>query len=289
MIRKHSQKRATFRSGLGRPRRPPSARLSPYLLRVVLVILAAGCGTNAATRQDAAGAPADGAHPPVYDGGEATSDVGEEGPGDVGDGSSRESGVGADCQAILSQTGLDIGFVMCGDGTRRRRAAVQCPFPPTTPGATCLSDTCTSDSQCSGSSPSYPQGYCLAAHNIAVYCGCFSGCRQDSDCGAGSICECGVFLGRCVPANCRTNADCGNGFACIGTREGVSGNTCNQTSDPFSSNIARYVCETAADGCRSDQDCKNTGFTTDADLLENGVCLFNGTALACGLLCAAPP
>jgi Cys-rich repeat protein len=156
----------------------------------------------------------------------------------------------------------------------------------------CNPVNCTSDADCpAGTSAAFPNGYCAEAHHLSGLCGCFTACREDADCGPGAICECGNYLGQCVPARCATNADCGAGFACIATAQGVTGGACNQTSNAQSPPITLFVCQTAGDGCRSKADCTDASAADAAATreIESPACLFDGSRRACGLFCAYPP
>jgi hypothetical protein len=202
-------------------------------------------------------------------------------PVDSGVGSTADSG----CKPFLSQSGEDTGLDACANGNLQRRASIQCPWPTMSPVPVCTMSTCGSDAVCGGDgSAASPKGYCAEAHNLAGYCGCFSGCREDADCGPGLICECEVVpFGRCVPASCATNADCGAGFACVATVEGAAGGSCSATAFPPPT---LFVCQTAADTCRGPTDC---GDATAAGGLSVGpTCLYDGTQRACGVICAPP-
>lgn len=189
-----------------------------------------------------------------------------------GESTGETGGMSEGCEPILNQAMLDTGFESCDDGTKRRRAVLECPTEQTSPMSPCMDSNCTSDADC----VDQPGGYCANAHNLTGYCGCFYGCRNDSECDAGSICECGVVVGQCVPAACTTNQDCGSGFGCVATYEGAAGDPC--TDNPASS----YVCQTAADECSSDMDCPGTG-------PNPGACFLDGDHRACGTICAQTP
>jgi hypothetical protein len=209
-------------------------------------------------------------------GGAATGGSTGSGGGSTG-GAIGNGGATTTCQPILNQANLDTGFENCDDGSKRRRAAVQCPEEKMiTPGPCASNPNCKEDADCN----QQPNGYCGEAHNLAGYCGCYYGCRQDSDCGAGSICECGVVVGRCISATCKTNADCGAGYGCVGTITGTAGTTCNTTFPPLA---PIYVCQKAGDLCSGDKDCPNGGGATQAR------CLYDGDHLACGLVCLPTP
>jgi hypothetical protein len=189
------------------------------------------------------------------------------------------------CMAVLSQTAEDTGVESCNDGTLRRRAAIQCPWPPMgpPPPVTACNVVCASDSDCSGNTAVYPKGYCPVAHNVSGVCGCVSGCREDADCGPAMICECDAAFGHCAFAACATNADCGAGLACVATAEGTSDGTCNLALVP-SDPPHTFVCQTATDTCRGKTDCADAG-TTDADATAVPACLYDGTRRACGIFC----
>ena len=169
------------------------------------------------------------------------------------------SGGGIGCQPILSPTGLDTGFDTCEDGTKQRRAAIQCPAAATDPAQECgtVPEACVSDADCKQE----PYGICANAHKLEGYCGCFPGCRSDADCGAGSICECGSPLGRCTPAKCATNADCGEGFGCTASAGSIdlAGGKCDLFTD------TTYACQSGADRCRVDKDCPDGGCVLEVD------------------------
>src|SRR4051794_26302470 len=187
---------------------------------------------------------------------------------------------------FLTAAGVDTGFDSCADGTLRRRAATQCPLPPTSPVPVCTDSQCTSDADCpQGQSAFFPKGYCTDAYQLKGYCGCYAGCREDADCAPGSICECGVVVGQCVPATCTTNADCGAGFDCVATAQGVADGTCNWTSNPPSPPLTEFVCQRIGDGCRNQADCADasTAGVSDAAAIVNAACLYDGTRRACGM------
>lgn len=184
-------------------------------------------------------------------------------------GSAEGGATDAGCRPSLNQADAATGFVQCADGTTRRDTAMQCPTEVTAATSPCApmpGADCTSDSQCTMGAG----GYCAQAHQLAHYCGCYYGCRQDSDCASGQLCECGVVLGSCVPATCRTSADCPAGRACVATSNSSTGSACGATRS--------YACQTANDQCASDRDCAN-----------NGACLFDGTRRSCGASCPMHP
>jgi hypothetical protein len=211
------------------------------------------------------------------------------GPGGAGGGRADASGADADvdvngdphltCWQIVNTAGLDTGFEQCADGARRRRAAVECPASVTAATSPCRPDSgpadCTSDADCT----MQPHGYCATAHELTAYCGCYYGCRQDSDCAAGSICDCGDFIGQCVPATCTTNADCGPGLDCRATFAATAGASC---TDVNQTRPTSYACQTAADQCHGSKECSDAG-------ASQGACLLDGARRACGQLCTVAP
>jgi hypothetical protein len=199
------------------------------------------------------------------------------GTGGASTGGASTGGTSATCQPILNQAGLDTGFDSCSDGSKHRRAALQCPTERTTSTSPCTGGppACVTDADCN----QQPMGYCADAHHLAGYCGCYYGCRQDSDCGAGHICDCGVVVGRCVSATCTTDANCGAGFGCVSTIAGTPGTTCNGAYPPPPT---IYVCQSASDLCHGDKDCPSAGAT-------QGRCLLADGRLACGVLCLPTP
>ena len=198
---------------------------------------------------------------------------------DAGSASGGRVGTTDACQPILNQAGMDTGFESCADGAKRRRAAIVCPTEQTSASSPCGADpllSCKADSDCK----MQPNGYCADAHKLTGYCGCYYGCRQDSDCGAGSICECGVVVGRCVAATCTTNADCGVGFGCASaTAASASVATCiNGFGAELSST---YTCQTPADQCQGDSICPPNG-------RDRGACFLDGGRRVCGTICFMP-
>lgn len=239
-------------------------------LHVAALLIACGGGSGATTDEG------DGGTVGATTGGGATTGNGP-GPttGDVGGtatGGGTTTGVSPDCAPILNQADLETGFESCDDGSKRRYEVLDCPTEKTTDMNPCQPG-CMADGECTDQ----PLGYCAQAHMLAGYCGCFYGCQKDADCGAGSICECGVVVGRCVPASCTTNADCAPGFGCVATREGNAGPACTDPSETTS-----YACQSAADLCHGDADCP-------ADGIDDGACFLVGDHRECGTVCAQPP
>jgi hypothetical protein len=157
------------------------------------------------------------------------------------------------CQPIVN-AGSDTGFDRCSGNVLRRRVAVSCPGPATDPSLTCpppfAGNGCLSDADCSNNSGD-PRNMCMAVRHLADgFCGCDSGCLQDSDCPAGTICSCSnLGLGSCVPAHCTSDASCGPGLECVTSREASTANVCGlgfQTT---------FDCTSPADQCRADADC----------------------------------
>lgn len=201
-------------------------------------------------------------------------DTGGAHAGGGGAGAGGAGGAGADgCTPVLNQADADTGFEICPDGSTRRRAALTCPEEKSSPTSPCSPATCAADTDCNAE----PHGYCAEAHKLTGYCGCYYGCRSDADCDAGSICECGVVVGRCVPATCTTNGDCA-GTGCLASIEGVAGPACVNVGTA----ATIYACGAAGDACQDAADCPASGS-------NDGVCLLDGDHRACGTSCAMTP
>ena len=135
---------------------------------------------------------------------------------------------------------LGNGFVQC-DAFKHRQKQQTCPSQLPRPDkivAFSMMGTCAYDAECKDK----PHGWCSLGGQIDAT-GCAYGCVNDSECGAGQICECGDPIGRCVQAQCVSDADCASGFLC--KAYDASGG-CGQTT---------YTCQTAADTCGGDSDC----------------------------------
>jgi hypothetical protein len=180
----------------------------------------------------------------------------------------------ASCQPELNQAGIETGFESCSDGSKRRRAAMTCPTEETSPTSTCPGIAqCNADWQCTDQA----LGYCAEAHALKSYCGCFYGCQKDADCGSGSLCECGVVVGRCVQATCKTNDECVRGFGCAATDQAMTAGTDCSSRGPVLPST--YTCQTAQDECRSDNDCPS----------DKHRCAFDGTHRVCVKSCLPAP
>jgi hypothetical protein len=189
-------------------------------------------------------------------------DLAEASDGSVDAGDASDGQADGPCHPILNQVGLDTGLERCDDGSQRRRAALECPTEEAADVSPCVGHGCTSDDQCTAK----PGGYCADAHKLAHYCGCWYGCRNDSDCGAGSICQCGVILGQCVPATCVTNADCGAGLGCAANVPANVDMSCiNGLAQP-----SRYSCQSPNDVCQANKDCPSVGDNQGACVLQGG-------------------
>jgi hypothetical protein len=199
------------------------------------------------------------------DGDAALSDALDDGAADPG------------CQNVLSQTGEDTGFETCSDGTTRRRAAIACPMGAVDPTRQCVGPCCTSDAECAAKASLYGGGadgnlaYCTDIRHLAGVSGCFYGCLTDADCNKGSICECGVVLGLCVPAGCTDGASCGSGLHCVATIKAIQdidGGAC-ALGEP-----SGFYCQTAMDQC-----------TTNKDCALGQICQLQGEVRVCGPSC----
>jgi hypothetical protein len=182
------------------------------------------------------------------------------------------------CQPIVN-AGSDTGFDQCSGQLLRRRVAVSCPGPTIDPSLACpppfAGNGCLSDADCSNNSGD-PRNMCMAVRHLASgFCGCDSGCLQDSDCPAGTICNCSnLGLGSCDAARCTSDASCGPGLECLTALEASTANVC-------SVGLPRtFGCTSAADQCRADADC-GTAF--------GAACLLVGDHRVCSTGFCPPP
>ncbi len=110
-------------------------------------------------------------------------------------------------------------------------------------------DECNGDVSCTNGM----NGRCVAEGISLCHCS-YDDCRSDSDCLAGSLCDCrdewvrGFPEGpnRCLPSDCRIDSDCG------------AGGYCSPSLDPQCgtfSGITLWHCHTPKDECIDDSDC----------------------------------
>jgi hypothetical protein len=134
----------------------------------------------------------------------------------------------------------------------------------------CAGETgsCVSDSECPVTSDAGTNGRCTPNENSGPAIGCptcqYDQCSNDSQCGTGSVCECGGdapagrFPNGCVTGNCQVDSDCGSGGYCspnVGfCFEGTLG----------------YYCHTAGDQCHNNSDCQDMG-------LAGGQCVYDSS------------
>jgi hypothetical protein len=151
--------------------------------------------------------------------------------------------------------GQSTGLVECGDsGVLHRIDAVACPvlLPRATGPCTGrgtnpdAGQECTNDSDCTAR----PLGTCNLGSGHFPTCGCSYGCVHDSDCATGELCQCGAPVGACLPASCHIDSQCPEGSLCASSPLGWGG--CSW--DPLS---RVYACESTADTCLTDLDCKD--------------------------------
>lgn len=132
------------------------------------------------------------------------------------------------------------GYERCGNGTLHRTSVETCAnglpravLPDLPPG------DCTTDADCT----ELPNGYCSVSDGDSVVAYCAYGCVTDADCGAGSICVCGDYIGVCAQAKCTSDEACGNGLRC-------------QSYDVSRGcNSLGFACQTPNDECGGDVDC----------------------------------
>jgi hypothetical protein len=207
----------------------------------VVAILGWACGIGACGGKTEAGEPSVAVGGHAGQGGQTGQGGNAAGTGGQGGGAS----FSCDGDQAQSVAGVaDTGFATCANGTFHRRAIATCGsgVPRNTQcekQGSDLGPKCTTDSDCPA-----PYGHCdrTLQFTYIYQCECATGCIQDSDCGAGQICECGDPVGRCIEAECRSDADCG-GKACELLRAGMCGLA------------EQYRCATAQDECSSSQQC----------------------------------
>lgn len=183
----------------------------------------------------------------------------------------REAGVQFPCKAPESILGIvdqqPTGFVRCKNSVvdvyhRTEIKACESLLPRTLACHGVGSGTdagiqlglCGSDSDCKTG----PEGYCTTTQRNAS-CSCYYGCKADSDCPPGNICECGNPTGQCKPAHCTSDAQCAPGFLCLSSSDGGCGTV--------------YACQTAKDLCAGDLDCNK--------FPEYSQCAFTGDHREC--------
>jgi hypothetical protein len=150
-------------------------------------------------------------------------------------------------------------LVQCGGGWKHRPHANECPSSapradPIPPSSNPELDECTNDSECTAK----PYGYCNGPNSTELALpvnGCFYGCRLDSDCPNGALCECGTPVGTCIAATCRVDEDCGPGLLCG-----------SYVSDP-GCDFPAYACQLTSDVCAVNTDCPDGESCT---ILERG-------------------
>lgn len=137
--------------------------------------------------------------------------------------------------------GQDTGFQRCDSGFIHRPATAACTsvLPRATEICAEGAGACSTDADCADQ----PNGFCASGFDGG--CSCRAGCITDADCAAGSICQCGDPVGRCVKADCTTDADCDAGL-CATAQVGDPG--CGTTE---------FVCQTGDDECVVDADCED--------------------------------
>lgn len=150
------------------------------------------------------------------------------------------------------------GYEQCANGSVHRPTIKQCESKLPRPVAKILPPTegaCTSDTDCAD----MPHGYCTSGGQLpgAV---CAYGCVNDSECGEGSICQCGDPVGRCVSATCTSDAQCGAGLRCQSYDESAG---CD---------FIHFACQTPQDSCGGNADCAALG---------GGFCSLENGAFSC--------
>ncbi len=220
----------------------------------------------------------------VPDASQAVADSGQapdSGQDDVADAGASDAGVVQrgtfiSCAAPMPVVagGQSTGLVECGDsGVLHRADDVACPVLLPRATGPCAGrginpdagQDCTNDSDCTAKS----LGTCNLGSGHFPTCGCSYGCVHDSDCAPGELCQCGAPVGACVPASCHLDSQCPAGSLCASSPLGWGG--CSW--DPLPS---VYACESAADTCLTNLDCKDAqspacGMSPDAGTRSCGV------------------
>lgn len=148
----------------------------------------------------------------------------------------------------------------CEEGYDHRPEPVRCTPPPQS------ADTAAPNpNSCGQDCSQLKNGYCARRGLMPPQCA--SGCIEDADCAAGSICSCdngpSPTGGQCVPSTCTIDADCRSGL-CASTVEGCG--------EP------RFACQIEADECLSDADCEEQGRLSG---LGPGRCITSGDHRIC--------
>lgn len=197
------------------------------------------------------------------------------GAGGAGAGAAGAAGAAASPPAAIAgcarSTPLDGGFARCDSGLLHRPSSVgRCSNALPRPSAlepdvllslTQLAQaaglsgaeieslyTCREDTDCSERA----NGYCALASPEgwapgAALATCRYGCRDDVDCGGGTLCQCAEPAGRCVSATCFEDAECGEGLLCAphDPRSGCDG----------APSTVVWACQHPDDECSLDEHC----------------------------------
>lgn len=166
---------------------------------------------------------------------------------------------------------VDPGLLLCESGVIHRAEPVTCESGLPRPMASgadagaagvtqfellygfAASDTdgvaCSADADCTAE----PFGYCAPVYRgvapALLVAACIYGCVVDADCAAGSVCECGDPVGRCIAADCASDDEC-DGRLCTAWFD-VNG--CGEPQQH------RFACQTADDECAIAADCPRGG------------------------------
>ena len=107
--------------------------------------------------------------------------------------------------------GAETGFEFCTNGPAHRPKVMACAAFEHAAGRCGGTEMFPQNSECAINADCakvLPASVCLAAPG-SVACSCAPSCKQDADCGPGSLCQCGDPISFCRKALCRTDADCG--------------------------------------------------------------------------------
>jgi hypothetical protein len=159
--------------------------------------------------------------------------------------------------------GAETGFEFCTGGPSHRSKVVVCAAFEHAAGKCGGTEMFPQDSDCATNADCAamsPAGVCFAAPGNAS-CLCVPSCKEDADCGAGFLCQCGDPTSTCRRALCRTDADCEGGALCMDSEIEFCG-------------ARGFVCQSPLDECLSSLDC--VGQLPCIYLTDHRVCSIQG-------------
>ncbi len=159
-----------------------------------------------------------------------------------------------DAEAILTEGGMNTGFVRCSSGAVNRKQAIPVSaedyvveIPPC---GQQVEGSCTVDEDCADA----PSGYCYqggGTYGFPPFCDCTYLCTSDEDCGGDQACvapeahDLPLAWPICVQADCKQDADCTSGQCGVAS---VRDCGFGQLS---------LVCRTSMDECDDASDCND--------------------------------